>query len=127
MFDSAQQPLTLLGPYEAIKEERWVNTPAWLSAIREEGRRFFESKGLPTRRQEEWKYTDVSVLSQLNFAAPIPSGPGESVKGSLEKSSLPESAQRLVFVDGFFMGDNYNDSVNLLDFYQTSQKKKISR
>ncbi|MCP5109021.1 MAG: Fe-S cluster assembly protein SufD [bacterium] len=102
MFDSAQQPLTLLGPYEAVKEERWAHTPAWLSAVREEGRHFFESKGLPTRRQEEWKYTDVSVLSQLNFAVPVPSGPGDPGKGSLEKRSLPESSPRLVFVDGFY-------------------------
>lgn len=106
MLESGRQPLSLLGAYESVKKERWTRSPSWLSAVREEGRALFEKMGLPTRRQEEWKYTDVSALGRQEFSAPFPM---HSAGRPLEESDLSRlllsediSPLRLVFVDGFY-------------------------
>lgn len=106
MFESGQQPLSLLGSYESVKKERWTQSPSWLSAVREEGKAFFEKMGLPTRRREEWKYTDVSALGQQDFSVPVPlHSLGQSLEDHHLLHLLPAkevSPLRLVFVDGFY-------------------------
>jgi Fe-S cluster assembly protein SufD len=106
MFESAQKPLTLLSSYDALKKERWKMSPSWLEAIREEGRTMFERMGLPTRRHEEWKYTDVSALGQQKFSVSMPMhSPGSALKEknlSLRLLSESVSPLRMVFVDGFY-------------------------
>lgn len=107
MFESTEQQhqSSLLTPYKAIKRERWQQSKLWISVIREEGRRLFEKMGLPGRRQEEWKYTDVSAISQHSFAPPTPlmqsrKGPKPGLLEPLISDSL--SPLRLVFVNGFY-------------------------
>lgn len=106
MFESAQQPLTLLSSYDAFKNERWKTSPSWLAAIREDGRTLFEKMGLPTRRHEEWKYTDVSVLGQHDFSVLMPvHSTGKSLEErDLSLHLLAESVSplRMVFVDGYY-------------------------
>jgi Fe-S cluster assembly protein SufD len=108
MFEGVQQSLSLLGPYETIKKERWTRSPLWLTALREYGRGLFEQKGLPHRRLEEWKYTDVSALGHQHFTAPAPASPGLTGKLSGEQSLkeylLPSFVPplRLVFVNGSY-------------------------
>jgi Fe-S cluster assembly protein SufD len=41
--------------------------PAWLTAIRESGAARFAETGLPTQRQEAWKYTGLNRLKALTF------------------------------------------------------------
>lgn len=103
MFESDQHQSSLLSSREAVKRERWQRDPLWISAIREEGRRLFEKMGLPNLRQEEWKYTDVSAVSQQVFSPPTPlahSLPGNILQDVLFPKSL--SPLRLVFVNGFY-------------------------
>lgn len=57
-----------------------VSVP-WLEALREEARTLFAGSGLPTRRVEAWKYSDLSRALALaakdsGSARPIPSPPG---------------------------------------------------
>lgn len=106
MFAGLQQSLSLLGFYDVIKKERWTRSPLWLTALREYGRDLFEQKGLPNHRQEEWKYTDVSILARQHFAAP--SSPALTGK-LLEEQNLKEyllpsfvPPLRLVFVNGVY-------------------------
>jgi Fe-S cluster assembly protein SufD len=62
--------------------------------------------GLPHRRQEEWKYTDVSALAQQDFAAAALTGPAgpELQESRLATLLLPGfvSPLRLVFVNGIY-------------------------
>jgi Fe-S cluster assembly protein SufD len=64
----------------------------------------FERNGLPTRRVEAWKYTDLRAL--MKAAAPPAERPGveaaERALSSLRRSAAPGGAYRLVLVDGFF-------------------------
>lgn len=76
-----------------------VGEPEWLSERRRAGASRFETVGFPTRREEEWKYTDMSRLSGLEF--------GQAEEGELDQArfdalKLDIDACRLVFVDGVF-------------------------
>jgi Fe-S cluster assembly protein SufD len=106
MFESAQSLSTLLQAYKALGRERWQHSPEWLTAIREQGIHLFETMGLPHRRQEEWKYTDVSALAQQEFTAAVPPAPSEQIlqEHRLAGLFLPGfiSPLRLVFVNGFY-------------------------
>ena len=70
--------------------------PAWLAALRAEGAARFADAGLPTQRQEAWKYTGLARLKSLTFEPTPSSRRGEA---ALESS---DAAHRLVFVNGRF-------------------------
>ncbi|MDB5397671.1 MAG: sufD [Rhodospirillales bacterium] len=72
-------------------------SPVWLSALRAEGAARFEQTGLPTQRQEAWKYTGLNRLKSFGFE---PSPAGSSVAAPL--ILVEGTAHRLVFVNGRF-------------------------
>ncbi|HUG98280.1 MAG TPA: Fe-S cluster assembly protein SufD [Gammaproteobacteria bacterium] len=43
--------------------------PDWLTALRREGLLHFATAGFPTRRDEDWKYTDLKLVARRSFAA----------------------------------------------------------
>lgn len=60
----------------------------------------FAAQGVPTHRDENWRYANLHALDHLKFA---PSGPADSTDGAI--GALPASIngyQRYVFVDGHF-------------------------
>jgi Fe-S cluster assembly protein SufD len=75
--------------------------PAWLRAAREAAFVEFESKGFPTVRQEEWKYTNTAPIARGTF---VPSfNTTVALNGELSKFTFQEaSGSRLVFVNGVF-------------------------
>jgi Fe-S cluster assembly protein SufD len=74
-----------------------------IAELREKGRRALAEKGFPTRRNEDWKYTDVSGLARRVFL-PVASGLGRKLTEGEISPFLYESPEwpRLVFVDGRF-------------------------
>ncbi len=77
------------------------DAPAWLQALREEGLSRFQARGLPTPRDEEWKYTPVATLSSRPFQPVRDVSAGPDVARAVERLALP--GPRLVFVDGRFV------------------------
>jgi Fe-S cluster assembly protein SufD len=73
--------------------------PDWLSALRDAGRARFGEAGLPTQRQEIWKYTGLNRLKALTFEPSVP-----SAVASPATEPLIDGAHRLVFVNGRFDG-----------------------
>ncbi len=73
--------------------------PTSMLGLREAARQRFENFGLPTRRNEAWKYTDVRAI------APAPLTPANSdVKSPEVAVEHPiEDAVQLVFVDGHYV------------------------
>lgn len=66
----------------------------WLDRLREGGRRVFDASGLPTRRVEAWKYSDLAraVEGTPRLAE------GDSVEGRAQIA--PEHTYAVTFVDG---------------------------
>lgn len=76
--------------------------PAVLQARQSAYARFVE-EGFPGRRDEEWKYTDVSLLKKRASLAPDSIPPDPSSEAALVAWSLAEEGEHLmVFVNGHF-------------------------
>lgn len=73
--------------------------PAWLAELREAGATRFADTGLPTQRQEAWKYTGLNRLKALTFE-PAASRPWEEASGDARAPLVQDAAHRFVFVDG---------------------------
>ncbi|EFH09515.1 Fe-S cluster assembly protein SufD [Pseudoroseomonas cervicalis] len=85
--------------YEGLRARLPGQGLPWLTALRERGIEAFRALGLPTRRVEAWKYTDLAPVAQAGFAEPL-----TPVDGALP---LPRAAapKRIVFVDGRYRAD----------------------
>ena len=59
----------------------------------------FVKAGLPTRKLEDWKYTNIGFIDQVNWSrASKQETPGPDL------SVLPKDCYKLVFVDGLLVG-----------------------
>lgn len=77
---------------------------AAIAALREDAFRRFETEGLPHRRIEEWKYTDLRAL--MREAKPLAGAPDPSAKaraGDVLATLAAIEARRIVLVDGAFV------------------------
>lgn len=77
-----------------------------IAACREQAFRSFEALGLPNRRVEAWKYTDLRAL--MREARPLASQPdaaGSLAGKAAGKTLASVEARRLVFVDGAFVAE----------------------
>src|SRR5262245_32323812 len=77
---------------------------AAVAALREQAFRRFEENGLPHRRVEEWKYTDLRAL--LREARPIATPPDAAARARaavVVAASEAIDARRIVLVDGVFI------------------------
>lgn len=45
-----------------------ITVPEWIAPIKQKHRELFFKTGLPTNKDERWKYTDLSFLTQKKFA-----------------------------------------------------------
>jgi Fe-S cluster assembly protein SufD len=74
-----------------------------VAALRDDAFAHFESDGLPHRRVEEWKYTDLRAL--MREARPLAGVPDAATKARARDISAKLAAieaRRIVFVDGAF-------------------------
>jgi len=74
-----------------------------VAALREEAFRRFEADGLPNRRIEEWKYTDLrALMREAKPLAPLPDAAAKRLAGQgMPVASI--EARRIVFVNGSFV------------------------
>jgi Fe-S cluster assembly protein SufD len=72
---------------------------ALLNELRDRASQWVKKLTLPTRRDEEWRFTDLSPLSQVNFQTSTNSALPESL---LNQFALPEAPIRLAFVNGVY-------------------------
>jgi Fe-S cluster assembly protein SufD len=74
-----------------------------VAALREEAFRRFETDGLPSRRIEEWKYTDLrALMREAQPLAPLPDAAAKRRAGEACAMLASIEARRIVFVDGSF-------------------------
>lgn len=72
----------------------------WLARLRENALARFAASGLPTPRQESWKYTSLRPLEKVGFG--VTGAPRACISIDRAPSLLPGASEhlRLVFVDG---------------------------
>ena len=76
------------------------------ATLREDAFRRFDAKGLPHRRVEEWKYTDLRAL--MRDVKPLAGAPDASAKARAKNAGkllAGIDCRRLVFVDGAFAAE----------------------
>ncbi|MCP3162812.1 Fe-S cluster assembly protein SufD [Myxococcus qinghaiensis] len=79
-------------------QARDATTPAWLQRVRQEGLEHFARLGLPTTRDEAWKYTNLSPIADGAFVPSATAGSTAELSAVVARLALP--GPRLVFVDG---------------------------
>lgn len=87
--------------FKQLKPTFIGNHLPWLRTVREKSLARFLSTGFPSRREEDWRYTDLTFLAQQTFSwAPR----NESITPELIAKHRLEniSSHQLVFIDGYF-------------------------
>jgi Fe-S cluster assembly protein SufD len=76
--------------------------PHWLKSMRLRAFEAFCTQGLPTTKDEAWRYTNLEVLKQrlLRFSPPITDV--EGARRIVDENSFAEASHRLVFVNGTY-------------------------
>jgi Fe-S cluster assembly protein SufD len=90
--------------FAAVKRE--LPGAGAVGALREDAFRRFETEGLPHRRVEEWKYTDLRAL--MRDAKPLAAVPDAAAKARAKDAlaMLPAiEARRVLFVDGALVAE----------------------
>ncbi|OUL33564.1 Fe-S cluster assembly protein SufD [Nostoc sp. 106C] len=73
----------------------------WLQELRQHAVKWVRHSTIPTTREEEWRFTDLSALRKVQFQAATQFIPSE-----ISSLTLPEAANsRLVFVNGVYTPD----------------------
>ena len=73
---------------------------AWLKALRAEAVERVGALRLPTTRDEEWRFTDISLLGKTSFASALSATDLEAA--DVAPLYIEEASTRLVFVDGIY-------------------------
>jgi Fe-S cluster assembly protein SufD len=77
-----------------------------VAALREGAFRHFDTRGLPHRRVEEWKYTDLRMLMRDLYPVALPPDAAARARAkNAGKLLAGVECRRLVFVDGAFAPD----------------------
>ena len=90
--------------FEARQAGAWQHESPWMRKLRADAMARFLAVGFPTTRDEEWKYTDVSPIVQLE-AAPATHTPHLNglASGGVDGFTFGGmKANRLVFVNGHY-------------------------
>ncbi|MBG1271908.1 Fe-S cluster assembly protein SufD [Nostoc sp. WHI] len=73
-------------------------TEGWLQELRQSAANWVRHSIIPTTREEEWRFTDLSSLRQLQFNVEM-----QSIQTDISSLTLSEAAnRRLVFVNGVY-------------------------
>ncbi|MDO8208627.1 MAG: Fe-S cluster assembly protein SufD [Gallionella sp.] len=74
----------------------------WVVRARQSAFERFAAHGFPTRREEEWKYTDVSAIGKRASLKPAPPDPTSDAAALI---LFRDSGHLMVFVDGHYSGE----------------------
>ncbi len=85
--------------FEKLRNDR-VSEPSWLRSLREEAANAFSRKGLPTVKDEAWRFTDVTAIREASFSFDEPEAALDpEVLRSLKKNA---GANFIIVVNGRF-------------------------
>jgi Fe-S cluster assembly protein SufD len=76
--------------------------PGWAAALRQEAAGSFGEHGLPTKRDEAWKYTSLRALEQRGLRLPAGALPADD--GKPFPAPLPGAGCQARMLDGYLLG-----------------------
>ena len=79
--------------------------PSWLSALRQSAAARFAEVGFPTRRDEEWRFTNVSPIAETPFTLATKAQSELSAEGLSRFTYQDLAGTQMVFVNGHFASD----------------------
>ncbi len=89
--------------YVRIREQQLIETPQWAETFRQEAMNRFLTKGLPTTKDEEWRFTNITPLLRHPFRLPGYDSVSDSeVKGLVDQAVLNDQYDLHVFVNGWY-------------------------
>ncbi|MEJ2343938.1 MAG: Fe-S cluster assembly protein SufD [Gammaproteobacteria bacterium] len=91
-----------LADYRRVEPDLPGGRLAWLQRLRIHALDAFAESGLPTTRQEAWKYTDVKPIARRTFAPAVVESRPDAAVLRREQALASGDAARLVFIDGRF-------------------------
>jgi Fe-S cluster assembly protein SufD len=77
--------------------------PSFLEGARKAALARLAERGLPTPRDEDWRFTSTAAIARTAFARPRPSSPARVQEGEVAPLRLEGAAAELVFLDGVFV------------------------
>lgn len=90
---------------DSALQEACINAPQWLQMWRANHLQSFLQNGFPTRRQEDWKYTQLTDLQNRNFV--YTTQINKTTVTGIDNYKLPNT-HCLVFVDGNYSSELSN-------------------
>ncbi len=95
---NAVSPSSFSARFAGLRDHLPGGRTPWVAALRAEAAEHFASAGLPSRKLEAWRYTDLGAIAQAGFS--------EALTLVREEPALPpmRAPFRAVFVDGRFAG-----------------------
>jgi Fe-S cluster assembly protein SufD len=104
MTQAPTQPRTIqLSDISSLKLDH-DRRPKWLRAIADEAMGRFTELGLPTMRDEEWRFTRIKPIAETAFRTPEQPDDATITPDQVEQFSIQDmTCSRLVFVNGFYM------------------------
>jgi Fe-S cluster assembly protein SufD len=89
--------------YSNFEETLAARGPNWLKETRGAALLRFSKLGLPSRKNEEWKYTSTASIGKTTFAPVLGTDSnGLSADDAVRLDPFGQAAHRLVFVNGHF-------------------------
>jgi len=88
--------------FEALQQQLGGAVPSWVQARREQGMARFAAMGLPSPKQEAWKYTNVSRIEKTRFSLAADLDPEISPSDLKPATIQRDAAAELVFVNGHY-------------------------
>ena len=95
MTQLAEKP----GVFAMALERRPQGGPRWLDDLRSRGAARFAALGIPTVRDEEWRFTNVTPIGAIDFQ---PAGQISGTADRLTGFAYTDAPVRLVIVNGRF-------------------------
>ena len=89
----------------ALGRDRPGTDLAWLRAMREDALRAFAESGLPTTRDEGWRFTSLRPLDDLDFAPSAERDMRDAVARARATASAIGEGHRIVFIDGIYSAE----------------------
>lgn len=91
---------------ELLKQVGASEKSGWLQQLRDGATKWVCHSVIPNTREEEWRFTDLSLLKQVKFNL------AAFAETSVDNLFLPEFSHRLVFVNGVY-APNLSNTANL--------------